>query len=75
VDIRAWVLLTERTSHLRSHERQGLAIAWGSLLAFGPPALALTWLNDPRHLPLALVVIIGGTVTAVTFTAWKVFWR
>jgi hypothetical protein len=44
---------------------------WGSWLAFGPSGLVLTWLNDPRHLPPALVVIIGGTVTAVTFTAWK----
>jgi hypothetical protein len=72
VDNPSWVLLRERTSHLRSQERQSLAIMWGSLLAFGPPALALTWLNDPRHLPLALIVIIGGTVAAVAFTALKV---
>jgi hypothetical protein len=59
-------------SKLRSHERAALAVMWGSLLALGPLALVLTLLNDPRRLPLALVVIIGGTVTAVMVTALKV---
>ena len=60
---------------LRSRERAGLAVMWGFLLVLGPLALVLTLLNDPRHLPLALVVIIGGTVTAVMVTALKAFPR
>ena len=60
---------------LRSRERAGLAVMWGFLLVLGPLALVLTLLNDPRHVPLALVVIIDGTVTAVMVTALKAFPR
>ena len=60
---------------LRSRERAGLAVMWGFLLVLGPLALVLTLLNDPRHVPLALVVIIGGTVTAAMVTALKAFPR
>jgi hypothetical protein len=73
VDNRAWLMLIERTSHLQSHERQALAIMWGALIVFGPPGLVLTLLRSPGQLPIALVVIIGGTAMAVTFTALKVF--
>jgi hypothetical protein len=66
-------MVAGRTSHLLNHERIGLAMMWGSLLVLGPPALVLTLLNSPRHLPLTLVVLIGGAVTAVTVTALKVF--
>ena len=64
-------LLTERFSHLPSHERIPLAVMWASLLVFGLPGLALTFLKDPENLPIAVTVVIGGTVAAATFSVWK----
>jgi hypothetical protein len=73
VNNRAWATLTERASHLDIHDRIVLVIMWGSLIVFGPPGLVLTLLNDPVNLPIAFVVIVGGSITAVTVTVLKVF--
>jgi hypothetical protein len=49
-------------------ERIAMTVAWGFLLIFGLPGLVLAWLNDPRDLPIALTVVIGGTVIATALT-------
>jgi hypothetical protein len=41
---------------------------WAFLIVLGPPGLVLTILNDPENLPLALTVIIGGTLAATVTT-------
>jgi hypothetical protein len=41
---------------------------WAPLLVLGPPGLLLTVLHDPEHLPIALTVIIGGTLFATAMT-------
>lgn len=66
-------LLTERMSHLRSGDRIALAVMWASLLVLGLPGLLLTFLNDPENLPIALTVVIGGTILAPTVSVLKLF--
>jgi hypothetical protein len=46
---------------------------WASLLVLGLPGLVLTFLNDPENLPIALTVVIGGTITAATVSVLKLF--
>jgi len=48
---------------------------WASLLFLGLPGLALTFLNDPENLPIALTVVIGGTMVVPTVSLVKVFPR
>jgi len=50
------------------HRRIGLAVMWGFLLLAGLPGLVLTWVNDRRHLPIAVVVVISGIIVAMAVT-------
>jgi len=66
-------LLTERISHLRSGDRIALAVMWASLLGLGLPGLVLTFLHDPENLPIALTVVIGGTIMVPMVSVLKLF--
>jgi hypothetical protein len=66
-------LLTERISRLRSGDRIALAVMWAALLFLGLPGLVLTFLNDPENLPIALTVVIGGTIVVPTVSVLKLF--
>jgi hypothetical protein len=53
--------------------RIGAAIMWASLLLFGVPAIALTWLNSRSHLALVLTLVGAGSVVAAMTTLRR--WR
>jgi len=47
-----------------------IAAMWSFLVVLGLPVLMLTSRNDPRNLPLALTVLIGGTAVAAVTTMY-----
>ena len=65
--------LAERISHLRTGDRIALAVMWATLLFLGLPGLVLTFLNDPENLPIALTVVIGGTIVVSTISVVRLF--
>jgi len=62
---------SRKATEIDTDRKIAIAVMWGFLVVLGPPGLVLTSLNDPSHLPLALTVIVGGTVAAAA-TTWFV---
>jgi hypothetical protein len=65
---------TKRLQHCRkateidTNRKMAIAATWSFLVVLGLPGLLLTSRNDPRNLPLAIAVLIGGTVVATVTT-------
>jgi hypothetical protein len=57
-----------KATEIDANRKMAIAAMWSFLVVLGLPGLALTSRNDPGNLPLALTVLIGGTVLATVTT-------
>jgi hypothetical protein len=58
----------KKATEIDTNRKMAIAAMWSFLVVLGLPGLMLTARNDPRNLPLAVTVLIGGTAVAAVAT-------
>jgi hypothetical protein len=59
-----------KATEIDTNRKMAIAAMWSFLVVLGLPGLMLTSRNDPGNLPLALTVVVGGTVVATVTTVF-----
>jgi drug/metabolite transporter (DMT)-like permease len=59
-----------KATEIDTNRKMAIAAMWSILVVFGLPGLMLTSRNDPGNLPLAVTVVVGGTVVAAVTTVF-----